>query len=147
MDERREILAIHTRKGSYTIRGESAREDLRSAFPASARDLDRFFDPSYTNATITLFYSVDRWNEWFNAMLFITDPKKVPLQKMLRDIVINNFMIGGMAASFRGLTGSYVTGEAVKMATAVVAVLPILFVYPFLQRHFVKGVMTGALKF
>lgn len=46
MDERREILAIHTRKGSYTIRGESAREDLRSAFPASARDLDRFFDPN-----------------------------------------------------------------------------------------------------
>lgn len=98
-------------------------------------------------ATFLLFYAVMRWNEWFFAMLFITDPNKVPLQKVLRDIVFNNFGGGGMQAAFRNLTGSYVTGKAVKMATAVIATLPILSVYPFLQKHFVKGVMTGAIKF
>lgn len=97
-------------------------------------------------ATFLMFYAVERWNEWFNAMLFISDKNKIPLQKLLRDIVFNNFAAGNMAKSYQKATGSYVTGESVKMATAVVVILPIAILFPFLQKYFVKGVMAGAIK-
>ncbi|MCT4596901.1 MAG: carbohydrate ABC transporter permease [Vallitalea sp.] len=97
-------------------------------------------------ATFLMFYAVERWNEWFNAMLFIQDTHKIPLQKLLRDIVFNNFGSGNMARSYRKATGSYVTGEAVKMATAIVTIVPIAVLFPFFQKYFVKGVMAGAVK-
>ena len=93
-----------------------------------------------------MFYAVERWNEWFNAMLFITDSDKIPLQKLLRDIVFNNFAQGNMASNYRKATGSYVAEEAVKMATAVITIVPIAVLFPFLQKYYVKGVMSGAVK-
>ncbi len=96
-------------------------------------------------ATFLLFYGVERWNEWFFAMLFINDPDKIPMQKLLRDIIYN-FAAGDMAANYRKMTGSHVRSIAVKMAVAVVTVVPIVMVYPFLQKYFVQGVTSGSVK-
>lgn len=99
-------------------------------------------------ATITLFYAVDRWNEWFNAMIFIRDMEKTPLQLVLRSIVIDAQMIdssvlGGSSAASESMT-RFATG--IKMAAVVVTMAPIMVVYPFLQKYFVKGVLVGAIK-
>ena len=97
-------------------------------------------------ATFLLFYAVDRWNEWWHAMMFINDSNKRPLQSILRELVFLSTSSSGMAASYRRLTGAYVNDESVKMATAVITIVPILCLYPFLQKYFVKGIMIGAVK-
>lgn len=96
-------------------------------------------------ATIILFYSVDRWNEWYNAMIFIRKQEMFPLQLVLRNIVINSEMAGNITASSAGTQGSQFT-MGLKMAAVVMTMLPIMCVYPFLQKHFVKGIMVGAVK-
>ena len=99
-------------------------------------------------AVITLFYAVYQWNAWFDAMLFISNAKLEPLQILLRQIIILSSTDSMTAAAgAAGASDSAVTfGETVKYATVIVATVPILFVYPFLQRYFVKGVMIGAIK-
>ena len=95
-------------------------------------------------AVMVLYYGIGHWNSWFNAMIFLNDRAKFPLQLVLREILIQNdtqTMMQG--TSFNdGLSIS----ETVKYAVIIVATLPILSVYPFLQKYFVKGVMIGALK-
>lgn len=96
-----------------------------------------------TIAVITLFYSVGIWNGWFYAMIFLRKRELFPLQLILRDILIANDtsnMTVGMAGDKLPIS------ESLKYATIMVATLPILCVYPFLQKYFVKGVMIGALK-
>ena len=99
-------------------------------------------------ATVTLFYAVDRWNEWFNAMVFIRNTEMTPLQLVLRSIVIDAQMIdssalGGSSAA----TDSMVRfAQGMKMAAVFVTMAPIMVVYPFLQKYFVKGVLVGAIK-
>lgn len=97
-----------------------------------------------TVAVMVLYYAVAHWNAWFNAMLFIKERSMMPLQLILREILIQNDtskMSTGVA------TGDQeAVGEAIKYAVIVVATLPILFVYPFLQKYFIKGVMVGAVK-
>ena len=93
-------------------------------------------------ATLFLFYAVDRWNEWFNAMLYITDGAKWPLQLVLRDMI-------GMAGSKEMMPASIsrkVFPMGIKMAVVVVTMLPIMLVYPFLQKYFIKGMLIGAVK-
>ena len=97
-------------------------------------------------ATFLLFYGVDRWNEWWSAMMYINDTKKYPLQLMLRNLIVMNFSSASMATSYAQDNASFVAKENIKMATAVVAVEPIAVVYPFLQKYFAKGVMVGAIK-
>ena len=97
-------------------------------------------------ATFLLFYGVDRWNEWWSAMMYINDTKKYPLQLMLRNLIVKNFSSASMATSYAQDNASFVAKENIKMATAVVAVVPIAVVYPFLQKYFAKGVMVGAIK-
>ena len=97
-------------------------------------------------ATFLLFYGVDRWNEWWSAMMYINDTKKYPLQLMLRNLIVMNFSSASMATSYAQDNASFVAKENIKMATAVVAVGPIAVVYPFLQKYFAKGVMVGAIK-
>ena len=97
-------------------------------------------------ATFLLFYGVDRWNEWWSAMMYINDTKKYPLQLMLRNLIVMNFSSASMATSYAQDNASFVAKENIKMATAVVAVVPIAVVYPFLQKYFAKGVMVGAIK-
>jgi putative aldouronate transport system permease protein len=102
-------------------------------------------------ATFTLFYAVGYWNTWYNAMLFCNDQSLQPLQLLLRRMVVSNERIAGMEASYSSY-GESVTSramlynEGVKMACCVIATFPILVVYPFLQKYFVKGVMIGAIK-
>lgn len=97
-------------------------------------------------ATFSLFYAVERWNEWWNALIFISDTKKVPLQIFLREILISfNDQIGTMGAAIReSKTKVYMQG--VQMAAIVITAFPIICVYPFLQKHFVKGIMVGSIK-
>lgn len=96
-------------------------------------------------ATIALWNAVGHWNAWFDCMIYITDPRRQVLQLILRRIVIEGT---GQFMSFTGNieNGTNFTPEAVKAATTIVATLPILLVYPFVQKYFVKGVMVGSLK-
>jgi putative aldouronate transport system permease protein len=96
-------------------------------------------------ATMTLFYSVNYWNSWFDALIYLTRPVLYPLQLVLREIiqVADMTFVGGGAGD---LTMTDMTIQSVRMATIIVAILPIMCVYPFLQKHFVKGVMIGAIK-
>jgi multiple sugar transport system permease protein/putative aldouronate transport system permease protein len=96
-------------------------------------------------AVVGLFYAVGYWNAFFNAMLYINDTAKWPLQLVLRTYVINNTELssgdlGGAAAD------QLPPQESIQMAILVVSLVPILIVYPFLQRHFAKGMLTGAVK-
>ena len=97
-------------------------------------------------ATFTLFYRVDRWNEWWNAMMYINDTRKYPLQLLLRNLIVKNFSSASMATAYAQDSAQFVAKENIKMATAVVAIVPITVVYPFLQKYFAKGVMVGAIK-
>lgn len=99
-------------------------------------------------ATITLFYAVDRWNEWFNAMVFIRDMNMTPLQLVLRSIVIDAQMIDSSALSGSSAASDSMVrfAQGMKMAAVVVTMAPIMVVYPFLQKYFVKGVLVGAIK-
>lgn len=97
-------------------------------------------------ATFTLFYGVERWNEWWNAMMYINDTRKYPLQLLLRNLIVKNFSSASMATAYAQDSAEFVAKENIKMATAVVAILPITVVYPFLQKYFAKGVMVGAIK-
>ncbi len=96
-------------------------------------------------AVMILFYSVSHWNSWFNAAVYIRKREKYPLQLILREILIQNQMDSMM-------TGSAPTDDralievTIKYATIMVSTLPILIVYPMLQKYFIKGVMIGAIK-
>ena len=97
-----------------------------------------------TVAVMILYYGVSHWNSWFNAMLFLETPKLWPLQLVLRQILLVNdtqSMIIGVDAG-----SQMAVSDTIKYAVIVIATLPILFAYPFLQKYFVKGVMIGAIK-
>ena len=95
-------------------------------------------------AVISLYYGVAHWNAWYDAMLFLKQRNLYPLQLILREILIYNQTDTMMSGGELGIVAAL--GEAIKHATIIVATLPILCVYPFLQRYFVKGVMIGAIK-
>ena len=96
-------------------------------------------------ATFALFYAVERWNGWWEAYLYINDKNIKPLQIYLRDILVSfNTQLGSQAQSI--LSGNRVFVQSVQMAAIVVTMLPILCLYPFLQKYFVKGVMIGSAK-
>jgi ABC-type glycerol-3-phosphate transport system permease component len=99
-------------------------------------------------ATFTLFYAVGYWNTWWEAMLFCNDTNLQTLQLFLRRLVVTNRGMDTMRSSFATMRGARVAlfNESLKMAACIVATVPILVVYPFLQKHFAKGVMIGAIK-
>ena len=99
-----------------------------------------------TLATILLFYAVSHWNSYFDAMLYINKKDLYPLQIMLR-----NMLIGGLFNEETAIAGASadsfaVTDATLRSAAIIVTTLPILIVYPFVQRYFVKGVMIGSVK-
>ena len=94
-----------------------------------------------TIMVILLYYAVGHWNSWFNAMIYLRDAEKMPLQIFLRDILTRS-KLGAMT----GQTDVEDVGQTIKYATIIVSTVPILCVYPFIQKHFVKGVMIGAVK-
>jgi len=96
-------------------------------------------------ATVSLFYAVSYWNDFFNAMLYVTKPTLKPLQLYLRDIVIDaDNTAAGMNKSAEDMLN--VSSEGVRAATIIASTVPIIMVYPFLQKYFIKGVMVGSVK-
>ncbi|HZN75849.1 MAG TPA: carbohydrate ABC transporter permease [Micromonosporaceae bacterium] len=98
-------------------------------------------------AVVGLFYAVGYWNVFFNALLYINDNDKWPIQRVLQ-----SFILAGQSPQVSGSTGNlpgvtpYPPTLAIKMAVVVVTVVPAVLVYPFVQRHFTKGVIIGAVK-
>jgi putative aldouronate transport system permease protein len=95
-------------------------------------------------AVIALFYAVGYWNSWFNIMLFMpSDSSKWPLQMLLYDYLTQNSqMVNSAAAGFQGAVPTL----ALQMAVVTITIVPVLIVYPFVQKHFTKGVLLGAVK-
>lgn len=95
-------------------------------------------------AVMILYYAVGHWNGWFMASIYLKDKTKYPVQLVLREILIQNDVNSMMDSS--SALGAYQIGESIKYAVIVVSTIPILIVYPFLQKYFTKGVMVGAVK-
>ncbi|WP_240420962.1 carbohydrate ABC transporter permease [Paenibacillus periandrae] len=95
-------------------------------------------------AVMILYYAVEKWNGWFYASVFLKDRELFPLQLTLREILLANQTDSMSAGASAG--DQFQIGETIKYATIMVATIPILCVYPFVQKYFVKGVMVGALK-
>jgi len=94
-------------------------------------------------ATIGLFYAVSFWNSFFGAMLYTSKSSIMPLQLYLRNLILN---LQGSNLDLDWEAATHVVLESIRAATIIAAMVPILIVYPFLQKHFVKGVMIGAVK-
>ncbi|MFE6075531.1 carbohydrate ABC transporter permease [Paenibacillus sp. NPDC057886] len=97
-------------------------------------------------AVTILFYAVGHWNAFFNAMLYLSDKNKFPLQLILREILIQGQTNDMVKMSTESAIKQQREVEGIKYAVLVVANIPVLLLYPFLQRYFVKGVMIGAIK-
>lgn len=95
-------------------------------------------------ATFTLYYAVERWNEWYNAMLFVKSVGKWPLQNVLRTIINDVNMMA--TQNIPGQAKPDIQGDAIKMSSIIVAMAPIMCLYPFLQRYFLSGLTLGAVK-
>ena len=128
---------------------EGIPESLKeSAYVDGANDLQILFKVitpliKATLAVLLLYYFVGHWNSWFNASIYIKDMDKLPLQNIIRSILTansvseNNEMSGDKFSAY---------AETMKYAAIVVSTVPVMCVYPFLQKHFTKGVMIGAVK-
>ncbi|MBO4297637.1 MAG: carbohydrate ABC transporter permease [Clostridia bacterium] len=97
-------------------------------------------------AVLVLFYGVAHWNSFFNALIYISDKKLYPLQLVLRSILIQNQVAQDMFGDEDSLTDRTILAELIKYGLIIVSTLPVLILYPFMQRYFVKGVMIGAVK-
>ena len=95
-------------------------------------------------AVMVLFYGVAMWNSWFWASVIIRDRSMLPLQVILREILL--FSDAATVGAEAGVMDAEAIGRTIRFATIVVATAPIVAIYPFLQKHFVKGVMVGAIK-
>ncbi|MBW7453103.1 carbohydrate ABC transporter permease [Paenibacillus sepulcri] len=95
-------------------------------------------------ATFGLFFAVAHWNVFFNAVLYINDFRKWPLQLVLRQMLIDSNTSAGGGNVLQ--EGQIINPQSIKMAAVIIATVPIMMVYPFLQKHFTKGVMVGSVK-
>lgn len=97
-------------------------------------------------AVMVLFYAVGHWNSYFSALIYLSDRSNYPLQLFLREILVQGQMQEMVDISDDSLARSLMDAEAIKYAAVIVTNLPMLLLYPFLQKYFVKGVMIGAIK-
>ena len=97
-----------------------------------------------TIAVLLLYYCVGHWNAWFNASIYLKDNNKLPIQNVLRSILIANSNILNSAAAENDQVNQF--AESIKYSTIILTTVPVLCIYPFLQKYFVKGVMIGAVK-
>lgn len=97
-----------------------------------------------TIAVLLLYYGVGHWNSWFNASIYLRDNDKLPIQNVMRSILIANSNILNSAAAESDQVNQF--AESIKYSTIMLTTIPILCIYPFLQKYFVKGVMIGAVK-
>ena len=96
-------------------------------------------------AVMVLFYAVGHWNSYFSAMIYLSDPNKYPLQLVLRSILFEN-SFGDMVEDAANLAAQQRLGDMIKYGIIIASSLPLLILYPFLQRYFIQGVMIGAVK-
>jgi putative aldouronate transport system permease protein len=123
---------------------ESAYIDGANDFVVLLRIITPLIMP--TIAVVLLYYAVGHWNNWFQASIFIEDNKLLPVQNILRSLLImNQDTLGGGEMSNSGDRFDSYT-ETIKYAAIIITTVPILCIYPFLQRFFVKGIMIGAVK-
>lgn len=100
-------------------------------------------------AVLVLFSAVSQWNSWFNAMIYLRSERHMPLQMILRDLIISqSTMMSEMGVEHHGdsFAQQALLVESMKYAVIIVATLPIMMLYPFVQKYFVKGVMVGSIK-
>ncbi|MCL2835037.1 MAG: carbohydrate ABC transporter permease [Treponema sp.] len=126
---------------------ESAMVDGATPFTVMVRIMIPLSKPIL--AVLTLWIAVYYWNEWFYAYIFVHDSSKEVLQLYLYNLLVNNTTVSaGGEGSVNILQDmrSHATPQSIKAATVVLSVIPIMAVYPFIQKYFVKGIMAGALK-
>lgn len=121
---------------------ESARMDGANDFTILFRVIIPLSMPVI--AVMILWYTVGHWNSYFSALIYLRDRELYPLQLILREILVNNNTDSMMTGA--STLDKIDVGETIKYATIIVSTLPILVLYPFLQKYFVKGVMIGAIK-
>lgn len=121
---------------------ESARIDGANDLTILFRLIAPLIKP--TMVVLLLYYGIGHWNSWFAASIYIQDNYKLPIQNVLRAILIANSDILNSAATENDQINQF--AETIKYAAIVITTVPVLFIYPFLQRYFVKGVMLGAVK-
>lgn len=133
-------------KSFYESLPESLEESARIDGASYLRILFQIIIPlsKPVMATVCLFYTVSYWNDFFNAMLYISKPALKPLQLHLRDIIVDAANSSAMTKSFEELEN--MSPEGVRSASIVASTVPMLIVYPFLQRYFIKGIMIGSVK-
>ena len=96
--------------------------------------------------TVGLMYALGYWNDWWNALMFINDRDKFPLQYFLYNILSNVNAISSGRVPSGAAANIKLPSETVKMAVTMITIGPIIFMYPFIQKYFVDGIMTGAVK-
>jgi len=96
-------------------------------------------------AVMVLFYGVGHWNAYFNAMIYLKDRELFPLQLILREILILN-QSENMGLDGAGMTERVMMAESIKYSVIIISSLPVLLLYPFVQKYFVQGVMIGSIK-
>jgi multiple sugar transport system permease protein/putative aldouronate transport system permease protein len=97
-------------------------------------------------AVLCLFYAVGHWNEYFNALIFLSNKDLFPLQLILRDILVQNTVDVRLMQDVQTMAAKAGLRELLKFALMVVASVPVLAIYPFVQKYFTKGLMIGAIK-
>lgn len=97
-------------------------------------------------ATVSLFTALSYWNDWVNGLYYIRDSKYYNIQNLLIKIMNNIEFLKSGSANLLGTGNINLPGSSVRMAMAVIGILPIMIIYPFVQKHFIKGVVVGAVK-
>lgn len=97
-------------------------------------------------AALSMFTAVGHWNSWFDALIYLQNDKLEPLQLLLRNMFVNTNIGYNMNASERFSTENRVSSTSIRMVLTVIGTVPILAIFPFLQKHFTKGVYTGSIK-
>jgi multiple sugar transport system permease protein/putative aldouronate transport system permease protein len=123
---------------------EAAQLDGSNDFQYFARILLPLSTPLI--AVLTLFYAIGHWNQFFTAMIYLSDKALYPLQIILRDILIQSQVDMNMMEDIKSMAARQAMRELLKYALIVVASVPVLIIYPFVQKYFVRGMMLGALK-
>jgi len=97
-------------------------------------------------AVMVMFYAVGHWNSFFSALIYLSDKSKFPLQLVLREILLTQDMASMLNNDSDTIVKQQMLAESLKYSVIIVASVPVLLLYPFLQKYFIKGVMIGAIK-
>ena len=133
------------------IKSNIPKELLEAAQIDGCSDLKFFFQfviplSKAVIAVITLYYAIGHWNAYFNALVYLKNENLYPLQIVLKDILVSNQVNANMVYDAELAEAKEGLSELLKYSLIVVSVIPVLIIYPFVQKHFVTGVMVGSIK-